>query len=228
MKSLGLAVVLSFFLISFTGSQIIKNDSAGRLYLKGGVDRSFHAYSGPLTEDIDGRKKRSFSIENWVSSFSGGLGIKLNSRINFELLYELLGKMEYFEMHREFFGNLPSARDFNSYTFTDFTSNEFSFRSIIFVNSDRTVNPVYFVTGLTLSFQPVNTKFVNEYDDRTETFVDSFNRISLGPVAGLGVFWDLGALSVTAELNIGGKISVNRKKFSETSFSINISPVLKL
>jgi len=95
------------------------------------------------------------------------------------------------------------------------------------VNKDRRENPLYLVTGLTFSFQPVHTKFIDEFDDRSVTTVNSFNQISLGPVAGLGVLLDFGALSLTAEVNFGGKISLNRRRFSETSFSINISPVLK-
>ncbi|MEO8514466.1 MAG: hypothetical protein ABI543_12975 [Ignavibacteria bacterium] len=226
MRTFGLAVVLSFFLISFANAQSANENLAERFYLTGGYQHSFHSYAGFVLKDGGFRQSRSFEAEGWFDNFQGGIGFKMNNKFSLEVMYEYTGEIGYSD--KQFKQSIPEPPwNFYSYMFTDFSSHELTFRGIIFVNDDRTDDPVYFVSGLSFSYQPVENRFIDEYKDRVVTVENSYKRVAAGPVAGVGVFWDLGYISFTTEFTFSAKASVFKPGLSETSMKLSISPVFK-
>ena len=227
MKTIGFAAVTLFFLICSIVSQTSEVKYEDRIYLKGGYQRSFHIHTGYITKDSAGRQRRSFYTEAWYDNFSGGIGYRHTNKVSIEVLYEFIDDIGYADKQNR--GVKENTHEnLYSYVFSEFSSHEVTIRSIVFVNNDRTENPVYFVAGFTLTLQPVDNRFIDEYEDRTEYSGNSYSRIAAGPVAGVGIYWDFGPVGFETEFTFGSKVSVNRKGLSETSMKLSISPVLRL
>lgn len=224
MKTFGLAVVFLFFVICSVNAQQENENFSERFYLTGGYQHSFHSYAGFVRKDGGNRQPRSFTTQGWYDNFQGGVGFKLNNRFSIEAMYEFTGNLGYSDkLLRQ--STFEPPYDYYSYMFTDFSSHELTFRGIIFVNDDRKDNPVYFVSGLSFSYQPVENRFIDEYEERVVTVESSYKRVAAGPVAGVGIFWDLGYISFTTEFSFSAKTSVFKPGLSETSMKLSISPV---
>lgn len=227
MKTFGLAFVLLFFVNSIIFSQSSDIKQEDRVYLKGGYQRSFHVHTGYIPKGSGSREKRSYYTEDWYNNFYGGIGYRYTNKISFEVMYEFIDDIGYADKQvRGMKMNPPE--NLYSYVFSEFSSHEMTLRSIIFVNNDRTEDPVYFTAGITFTMQPVNNRFIDEYEDGHIFISDSYNRFAAGPLAGVGIYWDFGPVGVTTEFTFGSKVSIFRKGLSETSIKLSISPVLKL
>jgi hypothetical protein len=225
MKTFGLAVVLLFFVTCLAYSQESKVTFEDKLYFKGGYAHSYRSATGFVQKDFSQKGGPGVYPSGWADVFTGTAGYKLNNRVSIEVSYEYMNGLSFSEtvLHRQ-----SIEESYYSTVETSYKAHEVSFKGTLFVNDDRNDDPVYFIGGLTFALQPVNNRFVDEFEDRTETILNSYNRFAAGLVAGFGIFWDTGFLKFTTEVTIGTKFSIGRKELSETSFSLNISPLIGL
>jgi len=229
MKLFGFAIVLSFFLINILKAQSLNdtmNTFKDRVYVRGGYEYSFRSGAGYILKDRAKRNSaKSVFPEGSVDVFSAGIGYEYGNRLYFELNYEYMGDLGYSNAEiREW----SYEKQYYTYVYNSFKSHDFTLRGIYFVNEDRRIDPIYFISGLSFSVQPVNNRFVDEYEDRTETVLQSYNRYVVGPVAGVGIFWDIWPISFQTEISFGARVEFFRgSKFSETLLNFNFSPVFR-
>lgn len=223
MKALILAVL--FFQIHFSAAQNNFELKPEDIFLKGSYNYSYRNNTGKIILSNYSRNSAGINSGNWVQIFGGSLGYQYIKTIQFEVSYSQVTEQGLNDIYiRE---QTPEMKLY-SYWFSKFTSNDFTFRANIFPNPDRRENPVYFIAGITFSVQPVENKAIDEYEDKTEIFDYSFTRITAGPVAGVGIFWDLGYLNFMTEFSFSAKYSAGRRDIFETLMNFTFSPVLKL
>ena len=222
-----LAVLFSFF-VTGVKAQDSSFISADRLYLKAGYQYTFRSGSGSVRKDRSKRLGTAVSPEGWVDVFTAGVGFKLSPKLYLETTYEYMKGVGFqTEDTRVLNGSTWNGSEYPVYSVNNFyKSHDLTARALVFVHNDRRVNPIYFISGLTLSVQPVHNVFTDRYEDRTEIFDQNYTRLLAGPVAGVGVFWETGFIKFATELTIGSRFSLGKKELSETTINFSISPII--
>lgn len=228
MKHLCALAVVFLFFVTGIKAQDSSYLSADRIYLKAGYQYTFRSGSGSVRKDRTKRLGTSVSPEGWVDVFTAGVGFKLSPKLYVEASYEYMKGVGYQSEEIRYspglFGTgeeIPLSSVGNSYKSHDLTA-----RALIFVHNDRRINPIYFISGLTFSVQPVHNIFTDRYEDRTEILNQNYTRLLAGPVAGVGVFWETGFIKFATELTIGSRFSIGKKELSETTINFSISPII--
>jgi hypothetical protein len=227
MKPFGLAVVLSFFTISILNSQVLNEKFEDKIYLKAGYVYTYQSGIGHISKKVGGGRKIGATMDpkGWYQTFNAGLGYEFSERLYFDITYQFTGNMSFSETER--WGNGPNSTLLSNIS-TSYDIYDLTLRGNYFVNVDRRDDPIYYSFGLSFSVQPVNNKFIEEYEDRTVTTNESYTRFSAGPVAGVGIYWETGPVTFMTEVMIGSRVSIWKKEMVETSITLNFSPVIRL
>ncbi|MBE2217616.1 MAG: hypothetical protein IAE90_05395 [Ignavibacteria bacterium] len=220
--------VVSLFFVTGLKAQDSSYLSADRIYLKAGYQYTFRSGSGSVRKDRTKYFGTAVSPEGWVDVFTAGVGFKLSPKIYLETTYEYMKGVGFqSEESRVYNGHPSNGEEYPLYSVNNFyKSHDLTARALVFVHNDRRVNPIYFISGLTLSVQPVHNIFTDRYEDRTEIFDQNYTRLLAGPVAGVGVFWETGFIKFATELTIGSRFSLGKKELSETTINFSISPII--
>src|SRR4030095_98801 len=230
MKLSGFAIVLSFLLINGSNAQSQKDNLKDKIYLKAGYSYSYRSYAGSIKKDWSKHSGYSIGSEGWVDVFSGGIGYYFSKRLSFEVNYEYINGNSIGYSDYQFRANsgYPDFKTYHSVIGSDFDSHDLAVRFNYFVNDDRKVNPIYFIGSLSFAVQPVKNLYIEEYETYNLETNQSYYRYTVGPAAGVGVFWDTGLLSFETELTIGARVSLYRGELSEHHFTLSISPLFRL
>ncbi len=215
--------VVSLFFVTGIKAQDSSFLSADRIYLKAGYQYTFRSGSGSVRKDRTKRFGTAVSPEGWVDVFTAGVGFKLSPKLYLEATYEYMKGVSYSNSQVR---QSTYEKNYYSIVGTSYKSHDLTARAIVFVNKDRTIDPIYFVSGLTFSIQPVNNRFEDQYEDRVEIIDQNYTRLLAGPVAGVGVFWETGFVKFATEITIGSRFSLGKKELSETTINFSISPII--
>jgi hypothetical protein len=230
MKHLCALAFVFLFFVTGINAQDPDLSFVKKLYVKAGYQYTFRSGSGSVRKDR--RKYFGFSVspEGWADVFTAGVGYKLSQKLYLETTYEYMNGVGFQSEEVRFANGMISSEEEyplssvgNSYKAHDLTA-----RAIVFVNNDRTVDPIYFISGITFSVQPVRNIYRDRYEDSTVITDQRYTRVIAGPVAGVGIFWETGFVKFATELTIGARFSIGKKELSETTINFSISPVIGL
>jgi hypothetical protein len=224
MKTFKCCIVLLFIAVSAVYSQQHEKPLVKRFSLKGNIELSNYALIA--SSDLTHRQ--------WVVNYGSSLRYDHNNKVTFEAEYKYISEANYYDS----FGNsrmMNNQGDKYYYSVDNFLrSHVVNLKANYFVNNDRWEDPVYFIGGLSLALQPVrkfqNYRFIDENGlvESEVTVRSDYNKFLVGPMAGVGLYFDTGFISFTSEFTFGTRVAIgNDSKLTETSFNLSFSPILK-
>lgn len=231
MKAIIFSTVLLVFTFSLNSQNVSKREKDrsffDRLSLKANAE-----ISGISLSPFKGMSREG---KSWVFNYGGSVNYEISNRFSLEAEYKYVPGFNYTQepmMLGKMNGTAFERYTNNSYS--DFSSHLINLKANYFISEERRIHPIYFIGGISIALQPVtntvNDVYVSELGsiDRSVETTAKYNRYLVGPMAGIGVFYDLGFISFATELSFAARVSVvNDKKLTETAFNLNFSPILK-
>jgi hypothetical protein len=225
MKNILLQVAMVLLFVISVNSQVKEKPLLKKLSVKGNIE-----FSNFSNTSFSGMSK---GYKSWLLNYGGSISYEHSQKLSLEVEYKYVPQQFYSD---RITNTVTQFGETDIYHLSSgMSSHVFNLKANYFLSKDRGVNPIYFIGGVSFVSQPVeNTQsYRNAYPQGwsyyREILVESrYMRYLIGPMAGVGIYFDAGFISFATEFSFTGRVALGRdKNLTETAFNINFSPILR-